>query len=79
MSGFSIDAAMQDSDQSEYFERRAEEERAAADRAADERAAQSHRELANRYEKASKGGESSNDAEEAGDSATVHNEFRIIP
>ncbi len=70
---------MQNSDQSEYFERRAEEERAAADGAADERAEQSHRELANRYEKASKGEEPSSDTEETEESGTVHEDFRIIP
>jgi hypothetical protein len=41
---------MQKIEQSEYFNRRAEEEREAADKASDERSAQPHRELADRYD-----------------------------
>jgi hypothetical protein len=70
---------MQDPDQSEYFERRAEEERAAAEQAADERAAQSHRELAERYERQARAETDDAGADETSNSGLLSSDFRIIP
>jgi hypothetical protein len=74
-----IEVPMQDTGESEYFQRRAEEERAAADRAGDERAAKSHRALAKRYQRKADGDESPGGGAEPGKSAGVGHEFRIIP
>ena len=71
---------MQDADQVDYFERRAEEERAAAANASDERAAQSHRALAARYEAKSKGGPVHEVGVDADDDGNVlPKEFRSLP
>jgi hypothetical protein len=70
---------MQDPDQSEYFDRRAEEERTAAEQAADARAAQSHRELAQRYERRAKGQADGAEDGETADSGILSKDFRIIP
>jgi hypothetical protein len=72
---------VQDIEQSEYFNRRADEEREAANTATDERAAQSHRELADRYDakaKDDKGSSNENDGDES-DGGTLSKDFRILP
>ena len=71
---------MQDTEQSEYFHRRAEEEREAAKSAADERAAQPHRELAQRYDAMAKGDAASEEeGEDEPRGATVSKDFTILP
>ena len=70
---------MQGPDHSEYFERRAEEERTAAEQATDERAAQSHRQLAERYERQAKSETDDAGEGEAADSGMLSKDFRIIP
>jgi hypothetical protein len=72
---------MTDSLPDDYFQRRAEEEREAAEQAADERAAQSHRELAEHYEKlARKQGREAADIEEVPQLwGSLPREFRILP
>ncbi len=63
---------------SEYFAKRASEERHAASHAADDRAAQSHREMAEQYEKLARGDGGSEPLpdERCGG---LPNEFRILP
>jgi pyridoxine/pyridoxamine 5'-phosphate oxidase len=63
----------------DYFRSRAEQERIAADRASDERAAQSHRELAEHYEKLANGSEQPALPAPAHGAGIVSNDFRIIP
>lgn len=71
---------MGDLEQHDYFERRAEEERSAAAEAADERAAQSHRDLAQRYErKAHDDAEVDDGAPEALSTMIPGEGFKIIP
>lgn len=70
---------MQDPQESEYFEHRAEEERTAADRATDERAAKSHRELAKRYERQAEANAGGRDEDEASNPGTLSKDFKIIP
>ncbi len=72
---------MQDIEQSEYFNRRAEEEREAADKASDERAAESHRELADRYDAKAKD-DAESEEEHSGDepeNGTLSKDFHILP
>ena len=70
---------MQDIEQSEYFNRRAEEEREAARTATDERAAESHRELADRYDAKAKHESEEEVADEQTESSTLSKDFRILP
>jgi hypothetical protein len=72
---------MQELESQDYFHRRAEEERAAAEHAADERAAQTHRELAQEYEKRAHcdGNGAVFEDEQPQDPGTLHKEFRILP
>jgi hypothetical protein len=70
---------MQEPRQSDYFQRRAEEERAAAERATNERAAHSHRELSEQYRKLAGGAEPP--VHDSGDrgGGILPKEFRIVP
>ena len=71
---------MQEPEQTDYFERRAEEERTAADNAADERAARSHRSLAARYDAKAKGSPVRElKLGEADEGNSLPREFRILP
>jgi hypothetical protein len=71
---------MQAPEQTDYFERRAEEERTAADNAADERAAQSHRSLAARYDAKAKGSPVRElKLDEADNGNSLPKEFHILP
>ena len=65
---------------SEYFERRANEETAAAERASDERARMLHMELAQRYSTAARSGGAADGAEAtpAPPAALLQPEFRIL-
>jgi hypothetical protein len=71
---------VENSQRSDYFERRAEEERVAAESAADERAARTHLALAARYAAKARGTpvhDASDDEPDSG--GTLHNDFTILP
>jgi hypothetical protein len=71
---------MQELDQADYFQRRAEEERLAADAADDERAARTHRALAARYAAKARGGPVRQlDPDEPENGGSLSNEFTILP
>lgn len=71
---------MQNIEQFEYFNRRAEEEREAAKTATDERAAESHRELADRYDaKAKSDPEPAESADVEPENGTLSKDFSILP
>lgn len=71
---------MQELDEHDYFERRALEERTAAAKATDERAAQSHRDLAQCYERKAHNDAQADDGAPEPVSTMIPGEgFRIIP
>ena len=70
---------MQDAERKDYFAKRAAAERAAADQCDDARAAQSHRELAERYERQAKGETAEAPEETDGRPTILPPEFKILP